>query len=293
MSELGRELMRGVVVGTGKRLEQVGQRLATLLTSLLRSRDLQESKARLEEAQRVAHVGYWVWNLDTNQVTWSDETYRIYGLRPQEGPIDLATVRELIHPEDRESVFRTAEEAVLGGVLPDSEHRVLRPDGDVRIVDRDTPLAKERAIAQSQLDNDIQASRAARAAVKAAEAQVEQAHLNAEFTNVRSLVDGIAGIAQVQIGNLVRFPAVRSRISAARGEHCASLLPRPAIFQTVRDGECCGDWEKNRRPEYCLWLYPLGDSSADQCLCADRSIRRPESNRTEVRLKAFLFASAH
>ncbi len=101
---------------------------------LLRSRDLQESKARLEEAQRVAHVGYWVWNLDTNQVTWSDETYRIFGLRPQEGPIDLATVRALIHPEDRESVFRTAEEAVLGGVLPDSEHRVLRPDGDVRIV---------------------------------------------------------------------------------------------------------------------------------------------------------------
>jgi PAS domain S-box-containing protein len=126
--------MRGVIVGTGKRLDEVGQRLARLLTSLLRSRDLQESKARLEEAQRVAHVGYWVWNLDTDHVTWSNETYRIFGLRPQEGPIDLATVRELIHPEDRDSVFRTAEEAVLGGVLPDSEHRVLRPDGEVRIV---------------------------------------------------------------------------------------------------------------------------------------------------------------
>jgi len=101
---------------------------------LLMSRELQESKARLEEAQRVAHVGYWIWNLETDRVTWSDETYRIFGLRPQEGPIDLATVRELIHPEDRESVFRTAEEAVLGGVRPESEHRVLRPDGEVRIV---------------------------------------------------------------------------------------------------------------------------------------------------------------
>src|ERR1700739_3174503 len=70
-------------------------------------------------------------------------------------------------------------------------------------VDRDTPLAKERAIAQSQLDNDIQANRAAKAAVKAAEAQVEQATLNLEFTEVKSLVDGIAGIAQVPIGNLV------------------------------------------------------------------------------------------
>jgi PAS domain S-box-containing protein len=134
MSELGRELMRGVIVRTGKRLDEVGQRLARLLTSLLKSRDSQESEARLEEAQRVAHVGYWVWNLDTDHVTWSNETYRIFGLRPQERPIDLATVRELIHPEDRDSVFRTAEEAVLGGVLPDSEHRVLRPDGEVRIV---------------------------------------------------------------------------------------------------------------------------------------------------------------
>jgi RND family efflux transporter MFP subunit len=70
-------------------------------------------------------------------------------------------------------------------------------------VDRDTPLAKERAIAQSQLDNDIQANLAAKAAVKSAEAQVEQAQLNLDFTRVTSLVDGIAGIAQVQIGNLV------------------------------------------------------------------------------------------
>jgi membrane fusion protein (multidrug efflux system) len=70
-------------------------------------------------------------------------------------------------------------------------------------VDRDTPLAKERAVAQSQLDNDIQANLAAQASVKSAEAQVEEAQLNVEFTHVTSLVDGIAGIAQVQIGNLV------------------------------------------------------------------------------------------
>jgi hypothetical protein len=90
MNDLGRELMRGVAVGTGKPLDEVGQRLATLLTRLFTSRDLQESKARLEESQRVAHVGYWVWNLDTDRVTWSDETYRIFGLKPQEGP-NIAT----------------------------------------------------------------------------------------------------------------------------------------------------------------------------------------------------------
>ena len=70
------------------------------------SRDLQESKARLEEAQRVAHVGYWIWNLETKRITWSQETFRIYGLNSQEGSIDLTTVRDSIHPEDRDSVFR-------------------------------------------------------------------------------------------------------------------------------------------------------------------------------------------
>jgi len=80
-------------------------------------------------------------------------------------------------------------------------------------VDRDSPLAKERAIAQSQLDNDIQANRAAKAAVKAAEAQVEHAQLNLEFTEVKSLVDGMAGIAQVQIGNLVNPTTVLASVS--------------------------------------------------------------------------------
>lgn len=80
-------------------------------------------------------------------------------------------------------------------------------------VDRDTPLAKERAIAQSQLDNDIQANLAAKASVQAAQAQVEQADLNLGFTHVTSLLDGIAGIAQVQLGNLVNTNAVLTSVS--------------------------------------------------------------------------------
>ncbi len=80
-------------------------------------------------------------------------------------------------------------------------------------VNRDTPLAKERAIAQSQLDNDVQAEQAAKAAVMAAEAFVEQARLNLEFTNVKSLIDGVAGIAQVQIGNLVNPTTALTTVS--------------------------------------------------------------------------------
>ena len=72
-----------------------------------------------------------------------------------------------------------------------------------RDVERDTPLAREKAIAQSQLDNDVQANLAAKAAVELAKAQVQTARLNVEFTRVTSLVDGVAAIATAQIGDLV------------------------------------------------------------------------------------------
>src|SRR5258707_9092121 len=80
-------------------------------------------------------------------------------------------------------------------------------------VERDTPLAKARAIAQSQLDNEIQAKLGAQAAIESNKAAVEQAELNLEWTKVTSLVDGIAGIAQVQIGNLVGPNSVLTSVS--------------------------------------------------------------------------------
>jgi RND family efflux transporter MFP subunit len=70
-------------------------------------------------------------------------------------------------------------------------------------VKRDTPLVKARAVAQSQLDNDVQQQAAQHASVSTAQANVEQAQLNLGFTKVRSLVTGIAGRALTQVGNLV------------------------------------------------------------------------------------------
>src|SRR5580704_10555377 len=114
--------------------EAAGRRLATLLTSLLLSRDLQESKARLEEAQRVAHVGYWDWNLETNVVVWSDETYRIFGVERGERPMDFETVRALVHPEDREALYSTVDVELDAGVHPVADFRIVTPGGEVRTV---------------------------------------------------------------------------------------------------------------------------------------------------------------
>src|SRR5205807_1835019 len=81
------------------------------------------------------------------------------------------------------------------------------------VVKQDTPLAQARAIAQSQLDTEIQAKLGTQALVQAAKANVEQAQLNLEWTQVTSLINGIAGIAQVQIGNLVGPSSVLTSVS--------------------------------------------------------------------------------
>lgn len=96
------------------------------------------------------------------------------------------------------------------GDLAQAQAQLGRSTLDVK---RDTPLAEARAVAQSQLDNEIQAKLGAQAAVESDKAAVEQAELNLEWTKVTSLVDGIAGIAQIQIGNLVGSNSILTSVS--------------------------------------------------------------------------------
>jgi PAS domain S-box-containing protein len=120
------------------------------------SNDLQDSRAKLEEAQRIAHVGYWEWDLTSNRVIWSNETYRIYGLQPQEYPIDIAVVEKVIHPEDLEFVFRVAEEAIRGGLRTDVEHRIIRPNGELRTVHSQGDVKKDASGRPCQMFGTIQ-----------------------------------------------------------------------------------------------------------------------------------------
>lgn len=96
------------------------------------------------------------------------------------------------------------------GQLAQAEAQLGKTQLDVA---RDVPLAKESAIPQAQLDNDVQANEAAQAIVAATRAQVEQAELNLSFTKVRSLVDGVAGLAKGQIGDLVGPATILTTVS--------------------------------------------------------------------------------
>lgn len=174
------------------------------------------------EQKNVPIYGNWVASL---------EGYITANIQPQvTGYLVLQSYREgsLVHQGDvlfeiDPRPFQAALDQALGqlaqakGQLGQAEAQL----GLARInVKRDTPLAQAHAVAQSQLDNDTQTEKqsesvvqTSKASIEAAEASVENARLNLGFTHVRSLVNGIAGIATTQIGNLVSPSTVLTTVS--------------------------------------------------------------------------------
>ena len=96
--------------------------------------ELRKNEARLEEAQRIAHFGWWERDFSTNRVLLSDELCRIFGVQPAEIPEWHQRWLKLIHPEDRPRVAEAAAAALRGGPRYDVEYRVVRPDGAERVV---------------------------------------------------------------------------------------------------------------------------------------------------------------
>lgn len=112
-------------------------RVACVLYDITEQKRAQESllqsKSQLAEAQSLASVGSWNWDLRTSAVTWSDELYRIFGIPPQE--INLGkTAIEFIHPDDRKRVMNCVETALKAKEEYSFYYRIIRADGVERIL---------------------------------------------------------------------------------------------------------------------------------------------------------------
>jgi PAS domain S-box-containing protein len=96
--------------------------------------ELRRSQRLFEEAQQVAHVGYWEWELETDRLTWSDETYRLFGTTPQEFQPSFAGFLERVHPDDRALIRELNERTIREGGDFSYDGRILRPSGEVRFI---------------------------------------------------------------------------------------------------------------------------------------------------------------
>jgi PAS domain S-box-containing protein len=106
---------------------------ATLAEREAANRALARTAARLGEAQAVAHIGSWEWDIERDLVLWSNELHRIFG-HEQRSELTYETYLELVHPDDRAFVDETVRRAFEDGRPFALEHRTVRPDGEERIV---------------------------------------------------------------------------------------------------------------------------------------------------------------
>ncbi len=121
----------GLIVST---LEIFAARAAAELQRLRTEQALRYSEIMLERAQEMTHLGSWTWEVDTGQITWSDEMYRIYGVSPDAGEVSFERAMAAIHPDDRAFVAQQVQNMLDGKDTENYEYRIVRPDGVERIV---------------------------------------------------------------------------------------------------------------------------------------------------------------
>ena len=140
---------------------------------------LRKSRESLTNAQRMAHIGNWDWNVEADHLAWSEEIYRIFGVEPDEFTASYKGFLELVHPEDRAEVG-IAVRAALDCKAPYAmDHRIIRPDGTQRIVHEQAEVVLDgagNAIAMTGTVQDV-------TELKMAERDLRKAMEQAEFAS--------------------------------------------------------------------------------------------------------------
>ena len=109
--------------------------ISTDMTERKRTEEaLKKSDERLKEAQSISHIGSWDWDITGNSLFWSDEIYRIFGLKPQEFGATYESFLSSVHPDDREAINLAVRDALNNQKTYEISHRIVRPDGTERIV---------------------------------------------------------------------------------------------------------------------------------------------------------------
>ena len=164
---------------------------------------LRNKEALLGEAQRVAHVGSWEWDVGQDIITWSDELYRIFGLPPQELLGTFARYKEHVHPDDLAYTLKMIEDCLNTMESSDFTHRIIRPDGTIRViqthasvsVDKNGYPSRMMGTAQDvterrQLEEELTSAR---------DAALESVRLKSEFLanmshEIRTPMNGVIGM---------------------------------------------------------------------------------------------------
>jgi c-di-GMP-specific phosphodiesterase len=132
-------------------ISYLGFQLGCTIDRLRADETLRASEARLREAQRIARLGSFSWTVGTDEVIWSEQLYRIYGLEPRTDPATFADYLDRVHPEDRARVTNAVQTVVATAEPVEHDYRVVRSDGVTRWVHARVEVASTKDGAPARL----------------------------------------------------------------------------------------------------------------------------------------------
>lgn len=235
-----------------------------------RVRQLRDREAALNTAQQISNIGSWQLHLDTQTLTWSDHIFTIFGLERSVFGGTFAAFFEFVHPDDR-SKFMVHQEAALAGERPlDFQHRIVCPNGQIKIVHERAQLTKIRqGLALLGTVQDVTARVEAEAKAQKSSALLKMAGQMARFGGWS--VDLITGQAEwsEEVCAIHEVPArgpIKVSVEAGIGfyaleyrDQIASLFNACAQHGTPFDDELQLITAKGRR----IWVRSTGEAVRD------------------------------
>ncbi len=250
-------------------------------------RALSISRETLAMAQEIAHVGSWDWNMVTGKMKWSDEMYRIFGIKPNGFEATYEAFLSAAHPDDRGSIIEKTDKAVRGKNSYNLEHRIVKPDNKLRVVYERAMVLRDdsgRAVRMIGTVQDITES-------KEAEAQLRQYrdHLEDQVAKRTSELQKLT-VALEQSPNTVTITDKTGRIEYVNSAFCQVfgysrddvVGKRPSIlasdnmsheeyrrlWQTILSGKkWLGEFHNRRKNGKRIWqlaaISPITDSKGE------------------------------
>ncbi|MDQ3117364.1 MAG: PAS domain S-box protein [Verrucomicrobiota bacterium] len=168
--------------------------LANNVTERKRTEDrLRRSEKSLANAQRIAHIGNWDWDIAADELYWSEQVYQLFGVARTEFGARYEAFLNSVHPDDRERVHKVLESALAGSALYDVKHRVLLPDGSIRLLHELGEVTRDddgNPIRMTGTVQDITEAQLAEQGLRESEARLNEAQRTAQIGSWRYLPDG-------------------------------------------------------------------------------------------------------